>query len=525
MLLLVGATLVGLSASHMAADQVYSEAVVAPSGPSALSPLLSPNNAVAQAVGALADPGLLKMGAGGAPELALASSWKWESGGVRYAFTLPRRGRWSDGQPITTRDVGFTLAVLQSPNFPNPALAAPWTGVSLYATSYWSGAFVLPGPAPNFPTMAELPILPSAQYHDQPALYLRGGQRETSLFPPSAGPFVVNANTAGQVALRRNPDFRPLPVLAGFTIALEPNPAVVAQMLAKGTIDGWLAATSGDLKGLPGGLVEQRMTSYSFVELLLNEGSPPLDSLQVRQAIAAAISRKKLIAAGLGGLGVPQYGPLPASIPWAALGPSAIGRLPSPSRSLEAAGYRKAPPLDAFSKGGKRLSLTLSVPNLEPLPGAAHELAAMLADQGVSVSVRVLAPAAFVSGTLAKERFQLALVGFDNGPGANITSFWGGSSVPGGSLNFSQAPVDPVLIHAADQLAIAASTSARRAAYGEVANRLFAGIPAVFLYTPVAVYVHLATVHVPGVPAYGDPVQRFQDVARWTLGSPAPTVR
>lgn len=517
MLLLVAGTLVGLSARHLAIDQVYSEAMVAPPGPSELSPLLSPSNPVAEAVGELADPGLLRMGPGGVPELALAASWRSEAGGARYAFTLPRWGRWSNGQPITTRDVGFTLAVLQSPGFPDPMLAAPWAGVSLYASSYWSGTFVLPGPALNFPTTAELPLLPADHYQDRPALYLRTGRRTTARFPPSAGPFVVDGNTQSQVTLGRNPNFRPRPRLAGFVIDLEPNPEVVAQLLAKGRVDGWLAATAADLKGLPRGLVEQRMISYSFVELLFNQGSHPLQDLAVRQAIAAAISRPQLIAAGLGGLGVPEPGPLPASIPWASLPASAQGTLPAPGRSLATAGYQRASPRGGYSKAGKPLSLTLSVPDLEPLPQAANALAGMLSAAGIKVFVRVVAANSFLSGTLARERFQMALVGFDNGPSPDLTSFWGSSSVPGGSLNFSQAPADPVLIQALDQLATAASLSARRAAYRELAQRLFADLPAVFLYTPVAVYVHLGSLHVPGVPARGDPPQRFWDVANWSL--------
>ncbi len=517
MLLLVAGATVGLSVRHLAVDQVYQEAVVAPTGPSALSPLLSPASPVAQAVGALADPGLLKMGPGGVPELALASSWKLEDGGSRYAFTLPRGGRWSNGQPITTRDVGFTLAVLQSPQFPNPMVADPWTGVSLYASSFWAGTFVLPGPAPNFPTTAELPILPAAHYRDQPARYLRGGQRSTTNFAPSAGPFVVAGNTAGQVVLQRNSNFRPSPILAGFVIDLEPSPQVVAQLLARGRVDGWLAATSADLKGLPAGLVEQRMTSYSFVELLFNQAVAPLDSLAVRQAIAAAISRPKLIAAGVGGLGVPQRGPLPASIPWAALPASGLGPLPSPGRSLAKAGYLELSPHGGYSRAGKPLALTLSVPSLEPLPGAANELAAMLSAQGIEVTVRVRPAGSFVSSTLAQEQFQLALVGFDNGPSPDLTSFWGSSGVPGGSLNFSQAPADPLLLQALDQLAAATGQSTRRLAYQEVARRLFVDLPAVFLYTPVAVYAHLASVHVPGVPPRGDPFQRFLDVASWSL--------
>ncbi|MGC1405861.1 MAG: hypothetical protein WA938_03865, partial [Candidatus Dormiibacterota bacterium] len=58
-----------VSVRTIASQQVYAEAVVAPVGPSALSPLISPGDQVAQAVGALTGPGLMVAGPGGAAEL------------------------------------------------------------------------------------------------------------------------------------------------------------------------------------------------------------------------------------------------------------------------------------------------------------------------------------------------------------------------------------------------------------------------------------------------------------------------
>jgi len=516
-LLLFGAGFVGLGARSMATDQIYQEALVAPTGPSPLSSLLDPSNPISQTVGALAQPGLMRPGSQGTAVPGLAASWKSSNGGARYSFTLPRDGRWSNGQPITTRDVGFTLAVLQSPNFPQSMVAAPWRGISLYATSFWSGTFVLPAAAPNFPTTAEVPLLPASSYHDRPQLFLAGDQRTTALFPPSAGPFTVAANTPDQVSLIRNPYFRPVPLLSGFDIDLEPSPAAVDALLAKGRVDGWLAATPQDLVGLPSGLVKQRILSFSFVELLMNEAAGPLSSAGVRRAIAAAVDRGRLIGAGLNGLAVPEYGPLPQSIGWARAGRSALGPLPSTEQSLRALGYQRPPPLGVFEKDGQRLSLTISVPNLEPLPQAAAEIAKMLDVEGFAVTVSVRAAGDFVSSTLGAENFQLALVGFDNGPDPNLTSFWGSGAPAGQSLNFSQAPVDAVLNHELDLLATASTVAAKQTAYRAVTLRLAQDMPAIFLYTPVEVYVHLSSVHVPGIPAGGDPAQRFADVTGWSL--------
>ncbi|MGH7611067.1 MAG: ABC transporter substrate-binding protein [Candidatus Dormibacteria bacterium] len=515
-LALVGAATLGLALGNARANQVYTEAVVAPVGPSPLSALLSPDDPVAQMVGALSGPGLLQPGPGGTTRLDLASSWTSIDHGLRYHFTLARQGRWSDGRPITTKDVAFTLAVLQSPHFPQPDLAAPWAGVSLYANSLWAGTFVLPGPSTSFPAAVEDPVLPSAHYQDTPDLYLRGGQETTAAFPPSAGPFRVVANTASQITLTRNRHYAPQPQLAGFDIQLEPNPGSVSQALDRGSADGWLVATPADLAGLPAGLSRQRITTYAFVELLFNEQSGPLASLAVRQAIAATVDRHTLLARYLSGLGSAQYGPLPDSIALSQTD-SAPQDLAPAARILRRAGWRRTGVSGLWNLHGRDLRLTLDVPATDPLPTAAQGVASELDHQGFLVTIKVDPAGDFVSSTLAKESFQLALVGFDNGADPDLTSLWRSGVEPGQTLNFSQAPPDPFLNHALDALATATAPASREAAYREVSRRLQVDLPAVFLYTPVDVYVHLGSVHTPGIPASGDPWQRFRQVARWSL--------
>ncbi len=515
-LVVLGAGSLALGLVQRATDQVYTEAMVAPTGPSPLSSFLYPTNPVANSVSALTAPGLMKVGPNGLPVRGLAASFREEDGGARWAFTLPRSGRWSDGAALTTRDVGFTLAVLQTPGFSNSALSAPWVGVSLEASSYWSGVFVLPGPAPSFAATAELPILPQAPYHDRPLLYLRQGGRPTGSFAPSAGPFRVIANTADQVVLKRNSRYLPVPHLSGFVIQLEPSSAAVHTLLARGLVDGWLAETSKELSGLPAGLVRQKILTYAFVELLFNESSAPLGEVAVRQAVAASLDRSRVIANVLPGLGRPQYGPLPESISWAKLGPGSLAPLESPSRLLEAAGFQREGPLGHFARGGKPLTLRLSVPDVEPLPQVAADLAAQLEAAGIPVTVAVYPLASFVAGHLAKGDYQMALVGFDNGPSPDLASLFGVGGDPGQSMDFSQAPADPILNHELDQLATANSPASRTAAYREVASRLQADMPAVFLYTPQVVYVHLPTAHTPGLSPVGDPDQLFQGVADWS---------
>lgn len=513
-LLLVGVGALAMGVLQQAANQVFTEGLVAPTGPSPLSSLLAPSSPVATTVAAISSPGLTAPGPNGAPRLGLASSFRSEANGSRWGFTLPRDGRWSNGAPITTRDVGFTLAVMQAANFPDPSLAAPWLGITMEANSYWSGTFILPGPAPNFATTAELPILPEAPYRDQPGRYLREGLRPTGPFPPAAGPFTLTANLPDQVVLVRNPNYQPRPHISRFVIQLEPSAAAVAAQMGAGKVDGWLLATSSELAGLPRAVVREHILTYSFVELLFNQSSSPLSDPAIRQAVAALVDRNQLIARALPGMGRPQFGPLPDSISWAAAITPRGQPAGSAGRLLASAGYRRTPPVGLYEAGGRPLQLRLSVPDMEPLTTVARVLAAQLGAAGIPVSVAEYPAASFLTAQLSKGDFQMALVGFDNGPTLDISGLFGGGGAGGGNLG--QGAADPILTHAIDQLATATSLPGRIAAYRVVAQELGADMPAVFLYTPELVYAHLSLAHTPGLPLVGDPSQLFTHVAEWT---------
>src|SRR5688500_3034796 len=60
-------------------------------------------------------PGMNTIGdAGFVPQLA--ERWEWSDDSLSIAFHLHPRARWHDGQPVTARDVKFTLALYANPD-------------------------------------------------------------------------------------------------------------------------------------------------------------------------------------------------------------------------------------------------------------------------------------------------------------------------------------------------------------------------------------------------------------------------
>ncbi|HUY61338.1 MAG TPA: ABC transporter substrate-binding protein, partial [Candidatus Dormibacteraeota bacterium] len=390
LVLLVAVLLAGLGVGRAPAvrSTVYREAIVAPPGPSVLSTLVLPQDPVAQAVAALTAPGLLVGGWRGQPTPGLAATWRAEDGGRRYAFTLRPGARWSTGRPVAMRDVAFTLRVLQSPGFTAQSATGAWAGVRLVVTGPRAGTFVLPEPSAAFPVAAEVPVLPSAPFGGRAGRYLRAAAVPTGPPPPAAGPFVVLHDGVGAVWLRRNPWARPRPLLASVVLVREAGPAAAGAALRQGRVDGWLAATPAELRHLPAGLLAHRLTSFAFVAVLFNERAQPLADVRLRRALAAAVDRPALVQQALGGLGVPQTGPIPVSIGWAQPRPGTLPATVPAAAQLTADGWRAVPPGAVRTRAGRPLRLRLTVPDLPPLPAVAAALRRQFRAVGVALTVR-----------------------------------------------------------------------------------------------------------------------------------------
>ena len=95
----------------------YVEGVVG--APQQLNPLVSdptrdPTGADIQK---LLFDGLMRTGADGLPEPALAQAWEVNDAGTVYTFTLRADVTWHDGTPLTADDVLFTLRAVQGRGF------------------------------------------------------------------------------------------------------------------------------------------------------------------------------------------------------------------------------------------------------------------------------------------------------------------------------------------------------------------------------------------------------------------------
>jgi peptide/nickel transport system substrate-binding protein len=319
--------------------------------------------------------------------------------------------------------------------------------------------------------------------------------------------------------LQPNPHSAARPSITSYELRLFLTFADAAGAFSQGSINALLASTPEELSTLLAvkGAQAESMTTPDFVDLMFNERVPALANSVVRHAIGIAINRSALVTGALGGSGGEiQTSPFSAGIPW--VGPPAIEAIsPSVAESvLQANGWVPAPD-GVRASGPTQLAFTLAVPDINPLPVVAREIASQLAVIGVQVTVDPVLPQTFLSGTLESGHFQLAIDSWNPIPDPDVSAFWRSNANPPHGYNVSAGIPDPFLDAALDMLAESPVKAVRVSAAAQVASLIAADAPAVFLYTPRISIVFRSPAPTAPIPALGPESARYDDIGSWEI--------
>lgn len=475
----------------------------------------------------------------------LASGWTVNADSTVFTFTLKPNLHWQDGTPLTGSDAAFTIGLLQSADFPgDPALAVPWRGVEMTATT--GSALVLRLPAPNasFVQYTTLGILPRHLWESVKPADLAKSQLNVS--PMGSGPWryaqisLPAAQVEGAATVTATVPSVATPVAGG--VLLIPNSFAPP---AKGQIDRiWFrpyptfgAALTGlklrevqglghipaenlaEVKALPGVSIQtQNLARYSM--LILNLDSPLFDKVETRRAFEIALNRGAL-ADEKNGVSVPLDSPiLPHS--WAYNATCALA--PPYDRSeaeklLDEAGWKLG--ADGI-RARDGLSMTVVVAansdvptNVETAQGIVDDLRAV----GVDARLAAVGRDVFLRDYLGPRAFHVALAGWEaSGADPDVYSYWHSSQAVTGGLNFAgwrNAAADKALEAARST----ASVEARAPLYCDFARAFVSDVPAVVLSTPLYNYATIAPAQGVTLPDADmlSPASRFDTIEGWSL--------
>jgi len=264
--------------------------------------------------------GLYQLDRNGVPQLDLAAAPPVVSADrTVWTFRLRRGVLFSNGTELTAGDVAFSLTRTLDPHL-KPAVSWGQTTDTIFKgagafiagkASGVSGIRVLDRYTIRFVLEHQVAVLPyilaeSFNFVLPRVLVATESPLEVAGHPVGTGPFVLQAwqkNTDTAVFVRNPRYFRPgLPYLDRVIIAYNASSSVLSLRVEKGELDGIGAATETQAADVQQARSDPRYARYLLAApsatvtwLNLNVHAAPFTTLALRQAVALAINRRRLV--------------------------------------------------------------------------------------------------------------------------------------------------------------------------------------------------------------------------------------
>jgi peptide/nickel transport system substrate-binding protein len=250
----------------------------------------------------------------------LAESWEVSEDGKTWIFELRSDVRWHDGQPFTAADVAFTFSYVQE----NEAEIV-WSGEiakvqDVQAVDEHTVHFALSDPVagPHFNLFGSVPIIPRHVWNgvEDPVKYLA----------PEAvigtGPFILEAYSKqeGLYVYQNNPDFWGGELLVDRLIFPKVQDEAAALQTAEIDMTSFWGKeitvveqfkSDSNYAILPG-------PSFWVLQIIFNTNRSPFDQVALRQAVAHAVDRQRIVdQVTQGGAVVANLGIVSPNTAWA----------------------------------------------------------------------------------------------------------------------------------------------------------------------------------------------------------------
>lgn len=410
---------------------------------------------------------------------ALAKSWE-EPNPVTLIFHLRDDVRFHNGQPLTARDVVWTINSMRDGTVISPKAASYASVKSIDAPDTHTVIFHLAHPD-NF----LLTNLSTGAIGIVPA----GSGRSFWRHPVGTGPFrFVSQQIDQDVMLEHNPDsWAGEPKIERVRFAVVPDAITQSLELEKGSAD--VAINSLPMDALPVLAREPNLRIEDSVGtqiqyLAFNLRDPLLSDVRIRRAIAFAINRKLIIQTLLRGHAQPASSLLPVTHwAWSDDGPRYDYDPARAQQLLDEAGYKRGP-------DGVRFHLTMKTSTVEDVRLLAAVLQQQLAQVGIALDLRSYEFATFYSDVTrgAFQLYSLRWIGGNEQPDIFSYAFSTARFSPKGANrgHYSNPQLDALL----NDAAASSDQVKRRTDYVEAQRILATDLPAINLWYRDTVIVH-----------------------------------
>ncbi len=456
----------------------------------------------------------------------LVQTIKSTDGGRLWNVSLKPDLHWSDGTPITSDDIIFTLTAIQDPET-HSSLFGTWHGVTVERLGEREVRFTLKTPYAFFKdNLSAFKIVPAHLFDAVPPQNLR--LSDFNLEPVGSGPYAFAGFEKRKDGfftsyhLVANPSFNGAePLIREFIFRFFQNYEEAIAAFNRHEVDGigGLSPTNLAEIKIADQLHEIKIPRY-YAIFMNQSAAAPLKDRVIRTALASATDRATMITRALGGRGIPIIGPLYPGIEGydPTLTPPSFS-IDEAIKLLDANGWLPGDDGIRVKKVGAdhlRLAFELVVPDIEFLVESAKVIVDDWKKLGIAVTPLITNPADVTSDAVKSRNYQLLLFGNVMRENPDIFSFWHSSErfYPGLNLSLYENKVVDRLLETVRQ---EPDPVARRSSLTKLQKLITDDIPAIFLFSPN--YLYAAPKNLGGFTddLITTPANRFENITSWYL--------
>jgi len=458
--------------------------------------------------------GLMGLSGSGTLVPILAESYAISSDSKTYTFTMRNGIKFSDGTPITSSDVVFTVRKAQDSALKSPEYAS-WSGISVEAVDSRTVRFVLPKPYMPFLGLTTLGILPAHLWEKISNEQFPFSNLQTN--PVGAGPFKVasvSRNASGlieSVDLVENPYYAlGRPYLDSIRFNFYSRTEDLAKALANNDIGSAYDVSTVRALSAPYARVFGIFWNSSQQQVYART--------EVRKALSLAINRQEIVDTVLGGYATEIIGPVP---PGGTVNQTPVPQLKNPTETaakvLTASGWVYDGAQRIWKNAGIKQTLdaiTIRTSNVPELKNVASAVKTNWEQLGIPVNIELYEPGDLSQNVIRPRKYEALLYGMVIGRDQDLYAFWDSQERNDPGLNialYANKTVDALLEDARSST----NQKTRTDDLQRIEDIIASEYPAAFIYAPDFIYTVPDDLKGVQLPQIITPADRFATIASW----------